>query len=130
VNFFLSPGFGGLCAVLAAVIAYGAATLATRQKTRNDAQQRRQDDIARVWDRFVWVMEHREEFNPVLTADLLDQLIGSGERLADEDLVALGQRISQELFRDGQDSPTLPPPSTSTTPPDLADTDHDEHEGM
>ena len=98
--FFLSPGFGGLCAVIGAAIAYGAATLATRQKAKTDTEQRRQGEVARTWDRFVWVMEHRSEFNPVLTLDLLDQLVTTGDRLGDGDLVAIGRRITTELFRE------------------------------
>lgn len=117
--FFLSPGFGGLCAVIGAAIAYAAATLATRQKAKTEARQR-------AWDRFVWVMDHRREFNPELIADLLTQMITTAKRLEDEDLLAMGRQIGTELIQDGEQPSAL---GSSTTPADPADTEQNDQEG-
>lgn len=132
MNFFLSPGFGGLCAVIGAAIAYGAATVATRQKVRTDTDQRRQAEVDRAWSRFVWLVSHRQEFNLPLIASLMTQLTSTADRLGDQDLVAFAQRLGTELLREGnellqgQDRPG--PAGPSTSPPPNADTGSD-HEG-
>ncbi|GAA2003549.1 hypothetical protein JL107_02695 [Nakamurella flavida] len=123
MNFFLSAGFGGLCAVIGAAIAYAAATLATRQKSKTDADQRRQGEVAAAWDRFKWVMDHRDEFSPALTISLTIQLTQTADRLGDPDLVAIGREIGTELLRQGELAPADP---SSTTGDDPADTELDQ----
>lgn len=127
MNFFLSPGFGGLCAVIGAAIAYAAATLATRQKARTDSDQRRQADVDRAWDRFVWVMDHRTEFTPGLIANLLAQTITTAERLNDNNLVDMAGQVAAELLAAGDPTAAI---GTSTTPTTTADNEYDDQEGM
>lgn len=79
-DFLLSPGFGGLMALLAATIAATAALVAARRATTSQNLDRRQRDqhhyqllsdgiqsrteefrgaaIGRCWDRLVWLIEH------------------------------------------------------------------------
>ena len=62
MDFLYSPGFGGACALLAAVVAFVAAGLSTRQRRRADEaalaeSARQRDDLRRAeaiqqcWDR-------------------------------------------------------------------------------
>lgn len=126
MDFFLSPGFGGLCAVIGAAIAHAAATVSTRQKARADAEIRRQAEIARAWDRFVWLMEHRGELDPEVIFGLLQRIGSTAAALGDADLAAFTANVSTDLLRAGL---SIEPPPPWTRPPHRANTGTDD-EGM
>jgi hypothetical protein len=109
VDFFYSPGFGGACALLAAVIAFIAAGLSTRQRRRADEaalaeaarlreEVRRSEEIQRCWDRYVWVVDHANEIGVRLTAGLLSRITDTAAALGDRDLVEFSRQFTVELF--------------------------------
>lgn len=79
VNFVESAGFGGLCAVIAAIVAY----LAARRSTR---ERRRHDDLQQWWDRFTWTVENVPPDDELLYR-LLARLSDAANRLRDPALV-------------------------------------------
>ena len=109
MDFLYSPGFGGACALLAAVIAFIAASLSTRQRRRADeaalaeaARQReevrRSDQIQLCWDRYVWVVDHANEIGLRLTAGLLGRITDTAAELGDRDLVEFSRQFTLELL--------------------------------
>lgn len=109
MEFLYSPGFGGACALLAAVIAFIAAGISTRQRRRADeaalaeaARQReelhRSEAIQRCWDRYVWVVDHANEIGVRLTAGLLSRITDTAAALDDRDLVEFSRQFTFELF--------------------------------
>ena len=109
MDFLYSPGFGGACALLAAVIAFIAASLSTRQRRRADeaalaeaARQReevrRSDQIQLCWDRYVWVVDHANEIGLRLTAGLLSRITDTAAELGDRDLVEFSRQFTLELL--------------------------------
>ena len=109
MEFLYSPGFGGACAVLAAVIAFSGAALSTRQRRRADdaalAEAARQREVARgaeaiqrCWDRYVWVVDHANEIGVRLTTGLLGRITDTADALGDRDLVEFSRQFTLELF--------------------------------
>ena len=109
MDFLYSPGFGGACAVLAAVIAFIAAVLSTRQRRRADeaalaeaARQRedvrRAEAIQQCWDRYVWVVDHANEIGVRLTTGLLSRITDTAAALGDRDLVEFSRQFTLELL--------------------------------
>ncbi len=115
MNFFLSAGFGGLCAVIAAGVAFAAASQAGRDR-------RRAEEIARTWDRYTWLIQHRHDVHTELIVGLLERITSTAERLVDGDLVAFSLRFTEDILasvdRSEQESST----SASRTP-DTGDDD-------
>jgi hypothetical protein len=107
-DFVVSPGFAGVTALLAAIIAAGAVLYSSRRarqrfEQRRDEQERRQDlarddaDKALAWERWQWVVDTAGiepavsegatlGLGPAVTLELLDGLIRDAERLGDETL--------------------------------------------
>jgi hypothetical protein len=118
VEFLYSPGFGGACALLAAIIAFAAAGISTRQRRRADeaalaeaARQReegrRTDAIAHCWDRYVWVVDHANQIGVRLTVGLLNRITDTAAGLGDRDLVEFSRQFALELFSaTGDDEPS------------------------
>ena len=109
MDFLYSPGFGGACAVLAAVVAFVAAGLSTRQRRRADDAElaesaRQRDDLRRAqaiqqcWDRYVWVVDHANEVGIRLTTGLLSRITDTAAELGDHDLVEFSRQFALELF--------------------------------
>jgi len=94
-----TAGFGGLCAVIAAVITAAgvAVTLLVRsQVARRDAW----------WTRFVWVVDHSgSDLGGPLTVSRLDQLTTTARQLRDPDLIAFAERYTRHVYAE------LPSPS-------------------
>lgn len=94
MNFFESAGFGGLCAVLAAFVAFFAARMST-------VERRRHDDLQHWWDRFTWTIENVAPDDELLYR-LLARLSDAASRLHDPSLVDYMEefaldRASEEL---------------------------------
>jgi len=107
-DFVVSPGFAGLLALLAAVVAASAVLYASRRARQRfeherDAEERRQvqarDDaqIALAWERWQWVVDNAGiepavsegatlGLGPAVTLELLGGLLRDAERLGDETL--------------------------------------------
>ena len=107
-DFVVSPGFAGLLALLAAIIAASAVLYASRRarqrsELQRDAEERRQgqarDDtqIALAWERWQWVVDNAGiepaasegatlGLGPAVTLELLGGLLRDAERLGDETL--------------------------------------------
>ena len=107
-DFVVSPGFAGLTALLAAVVAAGAVLYSSRRarqrfEQRRDEQDRRQDrarddaDKALAWERWQWVVENAGiepavsegatlGLGPAVTLELLSGLLRDADRLGDENL--------------------------------------------
>ena len=109
MDFLYSPGFGGACALLAAIIAFVAAGLSTRQRRRADeaslaeaARQRedlrRSEAIQRCWDRYVWVVDHANDIGLRLTTGLLSRITDTAVGLGDLDLVEFSRQFTLELL--------------------------------
>lgn len=108
-NFFLSAGFGGVCALLAAVIAFLAASLSTRQRRIADTatiaetalrreEERRAEAIQQCWDRYVWVIDHTDQIGVRLTIGLLNRIADTADQLGDLELVEFSRQFALELF--------------------------------
>ena len=107
-DFVVSPGFAGLVALLAAVIAAGAVLYASRRARLRSEQQRDEDErhLARArddaqsalaWERWQWVVDTAGiepaasegatlGLGPAVTLELLSGLLRDAERLGDETL--------------------------------------------
>ena len=107
-DFVVSPGFAGLMAVLAAIVAGGAVLYSSRRarqrfEQQRDEQDRRHDrarddsDKALAWERWQWVVENAGiepavsegatlGLGPAVTLELLGGLLRDAERLGDETL--------------------------------------------
>jgi hypothetical protein len=79
MSFVESAGFGGICAVLAAIVAY----LAARRSTK---ERRRHDDLQHWWDRFTWTVENVPPDDELLYR-LLIRLTDAASALQDPTLV-------------------------------------------
>ena len=123
MEFLYSPGFGGACAVLAAVIAFTGAALSTRQRRRSDEaalaeaarqrnEARRAEAVQQCWDRYVWVVDHADEIGVRLTTGLLGRITDTAAALGDRDLVEFSRQFTMELFAatSQEPPPTVPPP--------------------
>jgi hypothetical protein len=88
MHFFESAGFGGLCAVLAGTLAYLAARGA-------NAERRRNDDLARWWDRFTWTADNVPSDDELLYR-LLARLSDAANRLGDPALIEYMQEFTLE----------------------------------
>ena len=122
MNFFNSAGFGGVCALAAALIAFAAAQLSTRQRQRTDratlagasaarADQRREEEIQRCWDRYVWLVDHIDEVGIPLAAGLLARITDTAVRLGDRDLVEFSRQLAAELLQTVTGPPAVSPPA-------------------
>jgi hypothetical protein len=67
-SFVRTPGFGAIAALVAAVIAYRAATLRIRHDQQTDADRRAAEetsaDAGRRWEMLMWVYEHLDTVDP------------------------------------------------------------------
>jgi hypothetical protein len=87
-----TAGFGGLMAVVAAVIAAAGVLITVGQR----AHAGRKDQW---WARFTWVVDHSaEDLGITLTASMLDQLTATARRLHDEDLIAFAERYTRHVY--------------------------------
>lgn len=95
--------------MLAAVIAFVAASRSTGQRRRADeaalaeaARQReevrRGEQIQQTWDRYVWVVDHANEIGVRLTAGLLSRITDTAAALGDRDLVEFSRQFTLELL--------------------------------
>lgn len=101
-----TAGFGGLCAVVASVIAFAAALITTRQR-------RAAERASQLWVRYVWLIDRGDTISVDLLIALLGQLTRSAAALGDADLVAFTREYTVELFASFGDetaetSPELP----------------------
>ncbi len=98
-----SPGFGGLCAVIAAVVTGLAAVTALRQKARDDRRKG-------WWARFTWVVERSPELSFPLLFSMLDQLTIAARSLDDEVLLAFVEEYSADAYAAVPDEDTADVP--------------------
>lgn len=87
-----TAGFGGLCAVIAACIAFAAASV-------NAWVTRRNNKIKEWWDRYTWTLDRAETLGAWPTYELLSQLTETAAKLGDKDLIAFARRSTVELLR-------------------------------
>lgn len=119
-DFVVSPGFAGVVALLAAVIAAGAVLYASRRarqrfELQREQQQRREeqarDDEARAlaWERWQWVVDTAGlepatsegatlGLGPAVTLELLGGLLRDAERLGDETLAKAVAVYQEQLL--------------------------------
>jgi hypothetical protein len=119
-DFLVSPGFAGLLAVLAAVIAAAAVLYASRRARQRseqlrDQEERRQiqarDDAlsALAWERWQWVVDNAGiepaasegatlGLGPAVTLELLSGLLRDAERLGDETLAKAVAVYQEQLL--------------------------------
>lgn len=89
-----TAGFGGLCAVVAALIATIGVLITVIQPNRAERKDQ-------WWRRFVWVVDHSAtDLGKTLTASTLDQLTNSSRQLNDVDLVGLAERYTRHVYAD------------------------------
>lgn len=89
-----SPGFGGLCAVVAAVFAATAAILTVNQRTRADNR-------SAWWDRFTWIVDRiGTDLTGPLAIEMLSQMESAARKLHDDRLVEFIQTYTQHVYRD------------------------------
>ena len=87
-----TAGFGGLCAVIAALIATTGVLITVIQRNRTDRKEQ-------GWGRFVWVVDHSAaDLGVTLTASMLDQLTTTARQLNDDDLLALAERYTRHIY--------------------------------
>lgn len=86
-----SPGFGGLMAVVAAIIASGGVAITVIQRGRTA----RRDEW---WSRFVWLLDRSADLGSALTTSMLDQLTTSARKLRDDDLLAFAERCTENAY--------------------------------
>jgi len=89
-----TAGFGGLCAVIAALIATTGVLITVIQRNRTDRKDQ-------WWARFVWLVDHSAaDLGKTLTASMLDQLTNTARQLNDADLVGLAERYTRHVYVD------------------------------
>ena len=87
-----TAGFGGLCAMIAALIATTGVLITVIQRNRTDRKEQ-------WWGRFVWVVDHSAtDLGVTLTASMLDQLTTTARQLKDDDLLALAERYTRHIY--------------------------------
>jgi hypothetical protein len=86
-----SPGFGGLCAVIAAVLTLAGAAVALRQKALDDRRKG-------WWARFTWVVDQTPQLSTPLLFELLDQLVIGARSVHDEVLLAFAEEYSADAY--------------------------------
>lgn len=118
-DFVVSPGFAGLMALLAAIVAAGAVLHSSRRarqrfELRRDEDDRRQDrarddaDKALAWERWQWVVDTAGiepaasegatlGLGPAVTLELLDGLLRDADRLGDETLARVVAVYQEQL---------------------------------
>lgn len=96
-----TAGFGGLCAVIAALITVVGVAITLVQRSRVT----RRDNW---WARFVWVVDHSSrDLGGPLTISMLDQLTTTARQLSDADLIAFAERYTRHVYAQLPDaSPT------------------------
>jgi hypothetical protein len=119
-DFVVSPGFAGVVALLAAVIAASAVLYASRRSRQRFEQEREQqerrqdqtrDDAANVlaWERWQWVVDTAGiepatsegatlGLGPAVTLELLTGLLRDAERLGDETLAKAVAVYQEQLL--------------------------------
>lgn len=119
-EFVVSPGFAGLTALLAAVIAASAVLYASRRARQRSEQQREQEDRRQVqarddaknalaWERWQWVVDNAGiepaasegatlGLGPAVTLELLGGLLRNAERLGDETLAKAVAVYQEQLL--------------------------------
>jgi len=119
-DFVVSPGFAGVVALLAAIIAAGAVLYASRRARQRFEQQREQqerreeqarDDAANAlaWKRWQWVVDTAGiepatsegatlGLGPAVTLELLGGLLRDAERLGDETLAKAVAVYQEQLL--------------------------------
>jgi hypothetical protein len=119
-DFVVSPGFAGVVALLAAVIAAGAVLYASRRARQRFEQQREQQErrqeqtrddaaIALAWERWQWVVDTAGiepatsegatlGLGPAVTLELLGGLLRDAERLGDETLAKAVAVYQEQLL--------------------------------
>jgi F0F1-type ATP synthase epsilon subunit len=119
-DFVVSPGFAGVVALLAAIIAAGAVLYASRRarqrfEQRREQQERREeqtrDDAANAlaWERWQWVVDTAGiepatsegatlGLGPAVTLELLGGLLREAERLGDETLAKAVAVYQEQLL--------------------------------
>ncbi len=86
-----TAGFGGMCALIAAVIAFLAASV-------NAWVTRRNNKIKEWWDRYTWTLDRADTLGAVTTYQLLAQLTTTAAKLKDQDLIAYARQSTVELY--------------------------------
>lgn len=119
-DFVVSPGFAGLAALLAAVIAASAVLYASRRARQRFEQQRDQEDRrqlqarddaqnALAWERWQWVVDNAGiepaasegatlGLGPAVTLELLGGLLRDAERFGDETLAKAVAVYQEQLL--------------------------------
>jgi hypothetical protein len=119
-EFVVSPGFAGLMALLAAVIAASAVLYASRRARQRSEQQREQEERrqaqarddaqdALAWERWQWVVDNAGiepaasegatlGLGPAVTLELLGGLLRDAERLGDETLAKAVAVYQEQLL--------------------------------
>ena len=87
-----TAGFGGLMAVVAALIAASGVVVTVIQRARTDRRDA-------WWARFAWVVDHSAtDLGGPLTISMLDQLTATARRLHDDDLIAFAERYTRHVY--------------------------------
>ena len=96
-----TAGFGGLMAVVAALIAASGVLVTVIQRARSDRRDA-------WWARFAWVVDHSAtDLGGPLTVSMLDQLTATARQLRDDDLIAFAERYTRHVYAEfAETSPT------------------------
>lgn len=87
-----TAGFGGLMAVVAALIAASGVLVTVVQRARADRRDA-------WWARFAWVVDHSAtDLGGPLTISMLDQLTATARQLRDDDLIAFAERYTRHVY--------------------------------
>jgi len=119
-DFIVSPGFAGVMALLATIVAVGAVLYASRRarqrfELRRETDERRHDEArddaerALVWERWQWVVDTAGVepavsegatlgLGPAVTLELLDGLLRDADRLGDETLARAVAVYQEQLL--------------------------------
>ncbi len=104
-----TAGFGGLCALASALIAFSAAWLTLRQRQRADSsalaeaqarrlEDRRNSEIERCWNRFTWILDKRESLADTIVLFLLERQTEISAQLDERELMGFAHEFTKEIF--------------------------------
>lgn len=95
-----TSGFGGLCAVIAALLATTAAIITVNQRSRADNR-------SAWWDRFVWVVDRiGTDLTGPLAIEMLSQMETAAKKLHDDRLVEFIQTYTLHVYQDNAADPS------------------------
>ncbi len=86
-----TSGFGGLCAVIAALLALVGVAITVWTSRRNSR-------IAQWWERYTWTLANADDLGARSTYGLLEQLTRTAIGLGDADLIAYARQSTTDLY--------------------------------